>query len=178
MTGFKRVLLGAVGLATVGGLYAQHSPYMGLEQREIKALSAEQVAGYLAGDGMGFALPAELNHYPGPKHVLELAPELELADDQRVRTEEIFRAMRDEAQRLGREIVEREQQLDGLFARGDISQESLTAAVGEIAVLKGELRVAHLRAHLEMVATLTADQIALYEKHRGYHGAAGHPSGS
>jgi len=58
MTGFKRVLLGAVWLVSVSGLHAQHSPYMGLEQREIKALSAEQVAGYLEGDGMGFALPA------------------------------------------------------------------------------------------------------------------------
>jgi Spy/CpxP family protein refolding chaperone len=150
---------------------------MGLEKREIKALSADQVTAYLAGDGMGFALPAELNHYPGPKHVLELAPELELTDDQRVRTEETFRAMKDEAQRLGREIVEREKHLDGLFARGDISQDSLIEVVGEIAVLQGQLRVAHLRAHLEMVATLTADQTALYGKHRGYHGAAGHPPG-
>ncbi len=177
MTGFKRVLLGAVGLATVGGLYAQHSPYMDLEQREIKALSAEQVAGYLAGDGMGLALPAELNHYPGPKHVLELAPQLDLTDDQRVRTEEIFHEMKEAAQRLGREIVEREKDLDGLFARGDISQDSLIEVVGEIAVLQGQLRVAHLRAHLEMVATLTADQTALYEKHRGYHDTAGHPPG-
>ncbi|MGB5815725.1 MAG: Spy/CpxP family protein refolding chaperone [Thermoanaerobaculia bacterium] len=177
MTGLKRVLLGAVGLAAAGGLSAQHSPYMGLEKRETKALSDEQVAAYLAGDGMGFALPAELNHYPGPKHVLELAAELGLTSEQRARTEEIFREMKDEAQRLGREIVEREKHLDGLFAGGTISQESLTGVVGEIAVLQRELRVAHLRAHLEMVTTLTADQIALYEKHRGYHGAAGHPPG-
>jgi Spy/CpxP family protein refolding chaperone len=150
---------------------------MGLEHREIKALSAEQVAGYLAGDGMGFALPAELNHYPGPKHVLELATVLELASEQRKRTQEIFDVMKEEAQRLGREIVDREKQLDGLFAQGTISQESLDAVVGEIAALQGELRVAHLRAHLEMVATLTEDQIARYEKHRGYHGAPDHPHG-
>ena len=41
------------------------SPYTGQEKREIRALSKEEVHGYLSGDGMGFAKPAELNHYPG-----------------------------------------------------------------------------------------------------------------
>ena len=45
---------------------ASQSPYTGETQREIKALSAEQIAGYLSGDGMALALPAELNDYPGP----------------------------------------------------------------------------------------------------------------
>jgi len=175
MTGLKQMLIGTVWLVAVGGLCAQHSPYMGLEKREIKALSADEVAAYLAGDGMGFALPAELNHYPGPKHVLELEAELELTSEQRERTEEIFHEMKDEAQRLGREIVEREKHLDGLFARGEISQESLTAVVGEIAVPNGQLRVAHLWAHLEMVGILTDEQIGRYERHRGYHGAPDHP---
>lgn len=170
-------LVVTVLLVALGGLHSQHSPYMALEQREITALSAEQVAGYLAGDGMGFALPAELNRYPGPKHVLELATVLELASEQRRRAEEIFKEMKEEAQRLGREIVDREKQLDGLFAQGIVSRESLEAVVGEIAVLQGELRVAHLRAHLEMAATLTDDQIARYEEHRGYHGATDHPHG-
>ena len=170
------MLVGTVWLVAVGGLQAQHaSPYAGLEEREIKALSAEQMAAFLAGDGMGFALPAELNHYPGPKHVLDLAAELELTGDQRERTQEVFDEMKDAAQRLGREIVEREKHLDGLFARGEISQESLTAVVGEIADLIGRLRVAHLHAHLEMVGILTDDQIARYERHRGYHGAPDHP---
>ncbi len=171
------MLIWTVWLVAGGGLHAQHSPYMGMEGREIKALSADQVAAYLAGNGMGFALPAELNHYPGPKHVLELAAELELTDDQRAQTEKIFREMRDEAQRLGREIVDRERNLDRLFAEGEISGESLTSVVAEIADLKGELRVAHLRAHLEMVTILSDHQIAFYERHRGYHGAPDHPHG-
>ena len=56
------MLIWTVWLVAGGGLHAQHSPYMGMEEREIKALSADQVAAYLAGNGMGFALPAELNH--------------------------------------------------------------------------------------------------------------------
>ncbi len=65
-----------LGLLAWGATAAQDSPYTGMQQREIKALSAETVSGYLAGHGMGFAMVAELNSYPGPKHVLELAEQL------------------------------------------------------------------------------------------------------
>ncbi len=53
-----------------------HSPYVGREQREIKSLSPGDIQMYLQGHGMGMAKAAELNHYPGPKHVLDLAKEL------------------------------------------------------------------------------------------------------
>jgi hypothetical protein len=53
------------------------SPYTGQERREIKALSNEEIDRYLSGDGMGLAKAAELNHYPGPRHVLELADQLQ-----------------------------------------------------------------------------------------------------
>jgi len=57
----------------------EHSrTYAGQETRKIKALSEDQIQGYLAGSGMGLAMAAELNHYPGPKHVLELAEKLQL----------------------------------------------------------------------------------------------------
>lgn len=54
------------------------SPYAGRQEREIKALSADRVQAYLEGRGMELALAAELNHYPGPLHVLELAAPLKL----------------------------------------------------------------------------------------------------
>ena len=57
---------------------AQQSPYAGLEDRPIKALSDEERNAYLNGAGMSLALAAELNGLPGPKHVLELAEELSL----------------------------------------------------------------------------------------------------
>ena len=58
---------------------SKHSTYVGQERREIKSLSSEDIEGYLTGQGMGFAKAAELNHYPGPKHVLQLAEELRLS---------------------------------------------------------------------------------------------------
>ena len=59
------------------------SPYAGMPTRAIKALSDQQIADLRAGRCMGMALPAELNGYPGPAHVLELADKLELTPDQR-----------------------------------------------------------------------------------------------
>ncbi len=63
-------------VAVVGSALGQQSPYVEYQDRPIKALSAEVVVAYLAGDGMGFALAAELNGYPGPRHVLQLADSL------------------------------------------------------------------------------------------------------
>jgi Spy/CpxP family protein refolding chaperone len=146
----------------------QTPPYTQHTQREIKALSAEEVEGYLAGEGMGMALAAELNSYPGPKHVLELADSLELSDEQRAETQAVFDQMKAEAIRLGQEIVERERRLDGLFASGAITEETLEALVTEIGVLNGELRHAHLRAHLAVKRLLLAEQAARYDALRGY----------
>lgn len=57
--------------------------YAGQQSRDIKALSEEEVQGYLAGAGMGFARAAELNRYPGPMHALEHADALALSQGQR-----------------------------------------------------------------------------------------------
>ncbi|MBW5435799.1 hypothetical protein FXB41_13685 [Bradyrhizobium canariense] len=51
-------------------------PYAGLEHRPIKALSHQQIEDLRAGRGMGLALAAELNGYPGPSHVLEFGDRL------------------------------------------------------------------------------------------------------
>ncbi len=58
----------------------QHTttPYAGLQQRDIKALDEKQIADLKNGRGMGLALAAELNGYPGPMHVLELKDQLRL----------------------------------------------------------------------------------------------------
>src|SRR5690606_12651021 len=69
--------------------HAGHSPYAGLQGREIKALDSTAVRDYLAGAGMGFALAAELNGYPGPRHVLELADQLQLTPEQKAATQRI-----------------------------------------------------------------------------------------
>ena len=66
-------------------LAQSQQPYAGLEARPIKALSEQQIADLRAGRGMGLALAAELNGYPGPMHALELADALDLSGQQRAR---------------------------------------------------------------------------------------------
>ncbi len=145
-----------------------HQSYAGQEARAIKALSPEEVQAYLEGQGMGFAKAAELNHHPGPKHVLELAAPLQLSKEQMAATQAILEKMHNEAVRLGKQVVEHEKKLDGLFASGAIDRNQLVKAVSDIARLQGEVRVAHLQAHLEMKQLLSASQIARYDELRGY----------
>ena len=56
--------------------------YKGQEDRAIKSLSFEDIESIKSGDGWGMAKPAELNGYPGPRHALDLAEELNLTTDQ------------------------------------------------------------------------------------------------
>ena len=80
-------------------------PYAGLQMRPIKSLSAQQVADLSSGRGMGLALAAELNGYPGPSHVLELADNLDLTTEQRARVQALFDAMKAEAMPLGAMLI-------------------------------------------------------------------------
>jgi len=147
---------------------SQTSPYTGQQQREIKALSAADIKMYLEGHGMGLAKAAELNHYPGPRHVLDSATALKLSHEQFTRTQQIFDTMHNSAVTLGKRIVEKEKQLDSLYATQKISETQLRTVVGAIAKLQGELRVVHLNAHLEMKKILTPVQTAKYDELRGY----------
>lgn len=152
---------------------APPASYAGQEQREIKALSPEEIKDYLAGKGMGFAKAAELNRYPGPAHVLELAEKLQLDAQQKTLTEAIFKTMQTEAMRAGKALVEKERELDRLFAGGSITREDLQAALETIGRLQAEVRQAHLQAHIEQREILTPKQIVLYDEMRGYAGHAG-----
>jgi hypothetical protein len=68
------------------------------------------------GRGMGLALAAELNGYPGPSHVLELADKLERSPDQRASIQRLFDAMKAGAVLLGSKLIEQETDLDKQFA--------------------------------------------------------------
>lgn len=153
---------------------AQPSPHAKHSGREIKALSAEEVDQLLTGQGMGLALPAELNGYPGPKHVLELDAELGLSEDQRRAVRRVHDAMLEQAQKLGRQIVEAERRLDALFAGAEATPEALRAALDHLATLQAALRHTHLHAHLETKALLTEAQVARYTHLRGYAAEATH----
>lgn len=159
-------------IGCTGPLWAQHehavSPYAGQEASEIPSLTVQELEGLQNGDGMGMAKPAELNHYPGPKHALELADELGLSQEQRQQIEEARAAMLSDAVRIGASIIEAEGTLNRRFAHSHIDEAALEDLTRQIAALYGELRYAHLRAHLATRAILTAEQVAAYDRLRGY----------
>lgn len=166
-----------VSLSILSGLVSANppSPYAGQESRDIKALSAQEIQDYLAGKGMGFAKAAELNRYPGPAHVLELAASLKLTAEQKTRTQELFNRMQKKAANLGRMLVEEEQKLDRLFSTRTITPDTLSAALERIGKLQGQVRLAHLEAHLAQVEILSPSQVTKYVALRGYAGqATGH----
>lgn len=158
---------------------ASLAPYAGWEGRDIKALSAVQIDDLRNGRGMGLALPAELNGYPGPRHVLDLANALELSAAQQAEAQRLFDEMQAQAISLGEQVIDGEAMLDQLFAEGTASDASVRAAAIELGRLQGTLRAHHLRYHLAMRDLLNPHQIMRYQQLRGYsaEGAAGHGAG-
>jgi hypothetical protein len=148
--------------------YHGHSPYAGQEARDIKALSPEEIEDLQAGRGMGLALAAELNGYPGPRHVLDLARALQLTSEQLRRTSGLFEAMQVETSVLGVRLIEAERALDLLFAERRATPDAVAAATMRAGAIEAKLRAAHLRYHLEMVDVLTPSQVATYNHLRGY----------
>ena len=142
--------------------------YAGQQTRGIKALSAEDVAALRAGQGWGLAKPAELNGVPGPRHVLDMSGKLGLAPQQSAAVETLFASMRAGAIPLGERLLALEGGLERSFSRRQARPESLRAMLLEIGQARAELRYVHLKAHLETVQILTPEQIALYNRLRGY----------
>lgn len=156
-------------------LAESHQPYAGLEGRSIKALSEQQIADLRAGRGMGLALAAELNGYPGPIHVLEMADSLDLSGDQRAKVQELFSAMKTEGIPLGEKLIAQEAELDKAFASKTITAATLAASTDAIGATHAALRQAHLKYHLLTIEVLTPTQIQRYAELRGYKGGAQHP---
>jgi len=143
-------------------------PDAGFSMRPIKALSDQQIADLKAGRGMGLALAAELNGYPGPAHVLELADSLALTEAQHAKMQELFAAMKAETVPIGERMIAQEVALEGEFAGKTITEASLTAAMQTISNTQAALRAAHLKYHLATAKVLSPMQVQHYAELRGY----------
>jgi Spy/CpxP family protein refolding chaperone len=165
-----RIALSAVVLLSTSALAQQ--PYAGMEVRAIKTLSDQQVDDLQAGRGMGLALAAELNGYPGPAHSIELADTLGLSPDQLAKLKQLFGAMKAETIPIGSLLIEQERSLNAEFSGKTITPASLEAETQQIGATRARLRAAHLKYHLSTVAILTPGQIAKYNELRGYPGGA------
>src|ERR1700676_5685930 len=118
MKHFSTFCIGVLALLGLSGAFAADMPYAGQQTRAIKALSDQEVSDYVEGRGMGSSKAAELNHYPGPAHVLADSSRLELTDRQRAETQSVFDAMSTVAKRSGAAIVAKEAELGPLYRNG------------------------------------------------------------
>jgi alpha-acetolactate decarboxylase len=150
---------------------ATASPYSGMESREIKSLSAEDIEDLRAGRGWGLALAAELNGVPGPSHLLELKDRIGLSPEQVAAIEVIFAAMKSEAQAAGERLIAAEAAIEAAFRTGNLTPVALRDLIDTAATARAKLRYIHLSRHLETPPLLTAAQISRYNDLRGY-GAA------
>lgn len=178
ITAFATGLAGVAALASSPGhdtsRQGHAQPYAGQQDRTVSSFSNEELAGYLDGRGLGLARPAELNGYPGPMHILELAAELALTADQHRGVETSFARMKEAARNAGRRYVAAEEALDRAFESGTVSADAVERLVRQADALRAEVRLSHLKAHLEVTPLLSAAQKARYAELRGYAAAAGH----
>jgi Spy/CpxP family protein refolding chaperone len=153
---------------------AEKSPYTDRTALPIKALTQDAMDGYHNGTGMGLAIPAEMNGYPGPRHILDMADKLELTAEQRAKLQPIYDRMHKEAVRIGGEVIDLERALDADFARATMTEAELSSLTREISERQGRLRFVHLQAHLAAKGLLTPAQIEAYTALRGYSSDAQH----
>ncbi len=159
------------------GKEALRSPYAGERDAAETGLRADELEALSKGAGLAMALPAELNGYPGPRHVLDAADagQFSLSPTQREAMQDLYDRMSSEAKAKGREIIQAEAQLALRFRQADMDDPILREIVQRIANLRAELRFIHLRAHLKTRLLLTPEQIGHYNAVRGYDAGRLHP---
>jgi Spy/CpxP family protein refolding chaperone len=123
-------------------------------------------AGLRNGEGMGMAMYADMNGYPGPKHILDLKDKLGLTKDQQKKVEDAVKLVKISATTKGDEIIVAEQELFSLFKSGKVNEKTLRLKLENIGKLRGELRYIHLQAHVRMKQILSAGQIQQYYESR------------
>ncbi|MEO0681469.1 MAG: periplasmic heavy metal sensor [Pseudomonadota bacterium] len=167
----KTAAAAAMLAAAAAAAWASDQPYAGREAQAVSTLTESDVAALLDGAGWGLALPAELNGWPGPRHVLDLGEDLELTLEQRREVQAIFDGMQAEARDLGPRYVEAERALDAAFEDGTVEPAALADLVARAERLRAALRETHLAAHLATRPVLSRHQIMTYDRLRGYGGA-------
>lgn len=171
----RTLIGGLIVLALAGSVRAEDAPSPRGEV--IRGLTDREVSDLRQGMGMGRARAAELNGYPGPRHVLDFveAGQLSLTPEQVRTARQLFDRMAREAQRLGELILREERSLELEFRTGRIVEPDLRTRARRIAALEGELRAVHLRAHIEMRAALSTGEVQQYNALRGYDAAPERP---
>lgn len=147
------------------------SPYADDKYMIITSMTDKDLQSLQNGTGeafSGLAKLAELNGYPGPRHVLDMASELKLDAEQKEKVDVIYQNMRSKAKEIGAKIIAIEKQMDDSFANKTMSANELEHMLDKSASYYSQLRYVHLSAHIETANVLKEDQINMYNNLRGY----------
>jgi len=145
-----------------------HSSYVGEESRKIKSLSQDDIMALQKGAGWGMAKAAELNGYPGPKHIIQMQDEINLTLLQKSKINLEFQKMQTKAMALGNELILLEEKLNNAFSNKSINEIKLDEYITDIMDVRARLRLVHLSTHLKTPSILTQEQVILYNDLRGY----------
>lgn len=137
-------------------------------QSPLKALTDQQYTDLKRGHEMDMGKVAELNSYPSPVQVSKLAKELNLNPTQKIQVKKIIDAWEFKTKEMGQFILKEETKLDNLFSSGKATDGSVIYFTNQLGLFTGELRNAHLQAHLKTRNILTPDQIKKYNTLMGY----------
>jgi len=101
-----------------------NSPYRDQLLTEIRGLTEKEISDLREARGMGLARAAELNGYPGPRHLLDAEREgqLHLTSDQLRTVTELFDAMARDARRVGERLLGQERDLEQELRTGTIAE--------------------------------------------------------
>jgi len=140
-------------------------------------MSHDEIVGLLQGQGMGMAKAAEKNAFPGPKHVLELADELSLTDEQKNQVTAVFTSAQVDFRTLGKAVVETEAALNRAFMAQGVSTAQIASLTRAAAEARGQLRARHLAAHVATRPLMSDDQVQKYVELRSAAGGMQHGQG-
>lgn len=144
------------------------SPYVGFETREVKTMPPERQEGLRRGASLGYGLAAELNGYPSPVQVVELADQLGLDAEQKTRVRAIADKLRKDAIAAGEALLAAEAHIDRLFQLKQVSPDRIEAQTAVAAGQEARLRAIHLNAHLATRELLNPEQIESYQRLKVY----------
>lgn len=128
----------------------------------IRSLTDQEYADLKYGGEMGMARVAELNNYPAPEEVSKMDKKLGLTNAQKSQLVKVVDAWRFKAREMGGFILVQETKLNSLFAAGKATDGAVIYYTNKIGLYLGELRNAHLQAHLKTRNLLTREQIRKY----------------
>lgn len=138
------------------------------ESSPIRGMAKKDFEAFRDGKPMNFTRVAELNHYPNPATVLKFSKELKLNPNQVIQLKEINAYLQRKILDMGRIIIEEEKRLDDMFHSGQVDDGSLIYRTQQYGLYQGELRNAHLQAHLKTRKVLSAEQVKKYDQLCGY----------